>query len=174
MIDQNLNCPRTSSCGRLFDAVSYLAELAPTEVEFEAEAPMRLEAVAEENIKEHYSFSVKDEALPKIISFESTIRGILEDLDKKTPASRISTKFHNTLAQVIVLVSERARKEYHIDTVVLAGGVFLNKVLLYKASILLENRGFKVLRPINYSPNDESISIGQIAFALAKQKKSKQ
>lgn len=167
MIEQNINCPLTSSCGRLFDAISYLVGLAPQEVEFEAEAPMRLEAVAAEEIKESYNFSIQEGTLPLKISFEKTIRGILKDLSKKISPSLISSKFHNTLAQVICLVSERAKKKYHIDTVVFIGGVFLNKLLLLRASTLLESKGFKVLRPINYSPNDESISVGQIAYALA-------
>lgn len=167
MIEQNINCPLTSSCGRLFDTVSYLVGLAPQEIEFEAEAPMRLEAAAVEEIKESYGFSLLEGTSPLEISFEKTIRGILEDLSKRISPSHISSKFHNTLAQVIVLVSERARKKYHIDTVVFIGGVFLNKRLLLRTSTLLESKGFEVLRPINYSPNDESISIGQIAYALA-------
>ena len=173
MIDKNLNSPLTSSCGRLFDAVSCLVGMAPEEIEFEAEAPMRLEAVAEERIKGRYGYLVSHEAPPLEISFANTVRGILDDVQKGTPASHISSKFHNTLARVIVDVSERARKYSQIDTVVLIGGVFLNKLLLHKASILLEKRGFQVLRPVRYSPNDESISFGQIAHGLAILKKRK-
>jgi hydrogenase maturation protein HypF len=67
-------------------------------------------------------------------------------------------------------MAERAKKTHDIDTVVLAGGVFLNEKLLHRATGLLEKKGFTVLRPLIYSPNDESISIGQIAFALNKLK----
>jgi hydrogenase maturation protein HypF len=63
-------------------------------------------------------------------------------------------------------MAQRARREHQIDTVVLTGGVFLNKVLVEAATEVLENDGFRVLRPINYSPNDESISLGQIAYGL--------
>ena len=86
------------------------------------------------------------------------------------PLSQISAKFHNTLARVIASISERAREDHGIDMVVLIGGVFLNKKLLKKASRLLQQKGFKVARTIKYSPNDESISLGQIAFALNKLK----
>ena len=173
MIEQNINSPLTSSCGRLFDAVSFLVELSPLEVEFEAEAPMRLEAVAAEEIKESYDFSLGETKSPFQISFEKTIKGILKDLSQKNPPSYISSKFHNTLAQVIALVSETARKNHGIDTVVFIGGVFLNKKLLEASSELLEEKKFRVIRPIHYSPNDESISVGQIAYALAKIKREK-
>ncbi|MBM3297877.1 MAG: carbamoyltransferase HypF, partial [Candidatus Aminicenantes bacterium] len=46
MMERGLRSPLTSSCGRLFDAVSWLAGTAPLEMEFEAEAAMRLEAAA--------------------------------------------------------------------------------------------------------------------------------
>jgi len=45
--------------------------------------------------------------------------------------------------------------------------VFLNALLLSRLTGELEDAGFRVLRSKVYSPNDESISLGQIAFALA-------
>ena len=171
MIEQRINCPAVSSCGRLFDAVSFLVGLSPLEVEFEAEAPMRLESVAEDGVKKSYPFTIEGESPPFKISFGPTIRSILDDLRNNVPLSQISAKFHNTLARVIASVSERARENYGIDMVVLIGGVFLNKKLLKKASHMLQQKGFKVVRPIKYSPNDESISLGQIAYALNKLKK---
>lgn len=174
MIEEKINSPLTSSCGRLFDAVSFLTGLSPSEVEFEAEAPMRLEAAASDKIQENYDFSFLEKASPLQISFEKTIKGILGDLNQNTPPSHISSKFHNTLARLIAQVAERARKSHGIDTVVFIGGVFLNKRLLMASSKLLEKKNFRVLRPINYSPNDESISVGQIAYALNKIKQDEQ
>jgi hydrogenase maturation protein HypF len=111
---------------------------------------------------------------PFQISFEKTIKGILKDLSQKTSLSTISSKFHNTLAQVILRISETAQDKHGIDTVAFIGGVFLNKRLLIATTRLLERRKFRVLRPIHYSPNDESISVGQIAYALAKLKREKE
>ncbi len=170
MIEQKTNCPPASSCGRLFDAVSFLVGLAPLEMEFEAEAPMRLESVADDGLKQSYPFSIDGKSSPLEISFAQTIRSIVDDLGNNVSVSQISAKFHSTLAQVIASVAERARKDQGIDTVVLIGGVFLNKKLLKKASHLLQKKGFRVVRPIKYSPNDESISLGQIAYALNKLK----
>jgi hydrogenase maturation protein HypF len=174
MIRQRLNTPPVSSCGRLFDAVSFLAGLAPLQVEYEAEAPMRLEAAADLGCGESYPFTLAREEKqrerplqpPYVISFAETIRGIVADVCRNVPAGLISARFHNTLAEVIAAAALRAREELALDTVVLSGGVFLNRTLLEKAESRLEELGFRVLRPVLYSPNDESISVGQIAFAL--------
>jgi hydrogenase maturation protein HypF len=170
MIEQKINSPLTSSCGRLFDAVSFITGLSPLEVEYEAEAPLRLESVASEEIEENYRFSVEGNSPPFQISFAQTIKSVIKNLEQKTSTSIISARFHNTLVRVIVSMAERAKRAHDIDTVVFAGGVFLNEKLLHRATGLLEKKGFNVLRPLFYSPNDESISIGQIAYALNKLK----
>ena len=170
MMEAGVGVPPTSSCGRLFDAVSFLAGVAPLEVEFEAEAPMRLEALAAEEKRQSYPFKLQ-ESLPLELDFSPTIRAVVKDLGRRRPPREISARFHNTLARAIVSVAERARKEQGIRSIALVGGVFLNKRLLTTASQLLSEKGFEVLRPVRYSPNDESISLGQIAYALAWLKK---
>lgn len=166
MISQKICCPQSSSCGRLFDAVSFLTGIAPPEVEFEAEAPMLLEAAAADNESGVYPLDFpKEEGNP--ISWDKTIKSIVDDTILGVPRSIIAARFHNTLAAVIKAAAEFAREKHNIDTVVLSGGVFLNKILLEAAQKLLEAGNFKVLRPVLYSPNDESISIGQVAYALA-------
>ena len=160
--------PLTSSCGRLFDAVTFIAGISPREMEFEAEAPMRLEAAAAERIRGRYGFEFRETALKEghEISFKKMIRSIVKDAEGAVPVSRISAKFHKTLAYTIVHVAQKAQQQYGIDTVVLTGGVFLNRRLAQESTKILERKGYNVLRPIQYSPNDESISVGQIAYAL--------
>jgi len=173
MMKTGLNCPPSSSCGRLFDAVSFLVGLAPAEVEFEAEAPMRLEASAHERTKAGYRFTILNEGLPWQISFAPAIQQIIKDVQRQVSTVRIASKFHNTLARAIAAVAEKAKNEFGVDKVALGGGVFLNKRLLSSTSAILREKGFEVLRPVRYSPNDESVSLGQIAFALTRLKKKK-
>ena len=173
MVEQGINSPLTSSCGRLFDAVSFLAGTSPLEVEFEAEAPMRLESAADEGTQQSYGFSIQSQSLPFQISFAKTIRSVIQDLGQNVKTSSISSKFHNTITRVIASIAEKAKKEHGIDTVVFVGGVFLNKKLLHRATAALKKQGFSVLRPVNYSPNDESLSIGQIAYALQKERNNR-
>jgi hydrogenase maturation protein HypF len=171
MMASGIRSPLTSSCGRLFDAVSFLAGLAPAEVEFEAEAPLRLEAVSRGSAgsSNPYEFLTGDN--PWQISFAPAIRRIVRDLDRKVRVEKIGAAFHLTLAEAIASVAGRVREVHGVDTVALVGGVFLNKTLLSLATQILRKKGFRVIRPLQYSPNDESISIGQVAHALARLKR---
>jgi hydrogenase maturation protein HypF len=167
MIRTGLHSPPTSSCGRLFDAVSFLAGVAPVEVEFEAEAPMRLEAVSGRSSRAVYPFDLLDDRKPWQLSFNATIRAIVADLSRNRPAEKVGAAFHHTLARAVGSTAERARHAYGVEWVALVGGVFLNRTLLTMTSRILKEAGFEVIRPLQYSPNDESISVGQIAYALA-------
>lgn len=170
MIEKGINCPLTSSVGRLFDAVSFLCGLAPERVEYEAQAPSYLEAAAyscRPHSSKTYKFAINGSKPPFTIDFSEAIREMLKETDRKNfSCGELARKFHMTLVELIVKVAELARKEYGINTVVLVGGVFLNRLLTEMAEKRLETRNFRVLRPLLYSPNDESLSIGQIAFAL--------
>jgi len=170
MIASGVNSPLTSSCGRLFDAVSCLVGLAPEEVEFEAEAPMRLEAASRPDVRIPYPYELLTDSDPWQLSFAATIREIVRDVSRKRAPERIGAAFHYTLALAIAEVCERVRQVHGVSTIALVGGVFLNKVLLNMTLGTLHRKRFEVLRPRRYSPNDESISVGQIAYALARLK----
>jgi len=170
MMDNGLRSPHSTSCGRLFDAVAALTGIAPLENEFEAEAAMRLEAAASSSVRTSYPYRWSATGMPYRVSFDETVRAVLADVRKGIPVSRISSKFHAALGRLTVDAARRAKKEHGIGTVVLCGGVFLNKKLLAQSTRFLEDEGFKVLRPVQYSPNDESLSVGQVAYALARLK----
>jgi hydrogenase maturation protein HypF len=170
LIRSGFRSPLTSSCGRLFDAVSFLAGTAPERLEFEAEAAMRFEAAAGRGSRGVYPTELADPGpgRPLEISFAPLIRGVVGDLGKGAAPAAISAKFHESLAALIVRIAERAREVHGTDEVALAGGVFLNRRLLEPAERRLAGAGFRVFRPVVYSPNDESLSVGQIAWGLAR------
>jgi hydrogenase maturation protein HypF len=171
MISSGLRSPLSSSCGRLFDAVAALAGLAPLENEFEAEAAMRLEAAAGPG-RDAYPFDLHGgPGSPLRLSFLPAIRSIVADVRRGRAPEEISAGFHNTLARAAVDVARQAKKTAGAEVVVLTGGVFLNRKLLGRTEAALQRAGFAVLRPVEYSPNDESISVGQVAYALARLKK---
>jgi hydrogenase maturation protein HypF len=170
MIRGGLRSPLTSSCGRLFDAVSFLAGTAPERLEFEAEAAMRFEAAAGRAFRGLYPAELAGggPGRPIEISFAPLVRGVVHDLGKGVAPAVISAKFHDSLAALIAGVAERARQTHGTDEVSLAGGVFCNRRLLEATERRLAEGGFRVFRPVAYSPNDESLSIGQIAWGLAR------
>ncbi len=168
MVRAGVRSPLASSCGRLFDAVSYLAGASPERLEFEAEAAMRFEALADPRFRGVYPVTI-GAAGPggtAEISFGPLVRALVRDLAGGTPVRVVSAKFHDSLARTIVRVAERARRERGTSEIVLAGGVFLNRRLLERTEKLLAAKGFRVFRPLLYSPNDESLSLGQIAWGL--------
>lgn len=174
MMERKINSPLTSSAGRLFDAVAFLCGLAPTRVEFEAEAPSRLEAAASGAVSGRspgYSFSIDRSTRPYRVDFSQTIRELVFDIKKSVRPELVAWKFHLTLVRVILEMAVLARKEHGLKRVVLTGGVFLNRILTEQAERLLKKNGFEVLRPVLYSPGDESLSLGQIAYALNKVKR---
>jgi len=168
MVRRGVRSPLASSCGRLFDAVSFLCGTAPEAMEYEAEAAMRLEAAAGGRAAGRYpvGLSLRGPGQPAEVSFAPLVRAVVRDLERGVPVPRISSAFHNSLAHLILRVAAGTRRERGTDTVVLAGGVFLNRVLVERTRQLLVRAGFRVLRPVLYSPNDESLSLGQIAWGL--------
>ncbi|MFP3860710.1 MAG: carbamoyltransferase HypF [Bacteroidales bacterium] len=165
MIRKELNSPLTSSTGRLFDAVSAMLNLC-TDNCYEAEAPMKLEAIISDNIEDNYSFTFEK----NILSFSVTIREILEDLKDGTDKSVISAKFHNTIAMAAMKVSQKIRESTGLNKVVLSGGSFQNRYLTDFLKDLLEHNKFEVFTNHLVPPNDGGISLGQIAIGTKKLK----
>ena len=158
-IDKKINCPLTSGSGRLFDAVAALINLSPY-TKFHAEAPMRLESIIDKKIKTAYPFVVTT-----TISFDETIKNIIEDLNNRLPLPEISAKFHNTIISVISQVAENIRDKYNLNKVVLSGGTFQNKYILENLEDLLLKKEFRIFSHKNVPPNDGGIALGQLVIA---------
>ncbi|MDI6807421.1 MAG: carbamoyltransferase HypF [Candidatus Eisenbacteria bacterium] len=165
-MEKKINSPLTSSMGRLFDAVSAMLSVSPLRIDYEAEAAMRLESTASEDVREHYPFDIRDAE----VDMRRMIRAIAGDAENGESAPVISRRFHNTIAHVILAASELARERYKIERVILSGGVFLNSLLLRETVTLLRDAGIDVYVPERFSPGDEALSLGQAYYAAFKLK----
>ncbi|MFH1006023.1 MAG: carbamoyltransferase HypF [Candidatus Latescibacterota bacterium] len=163
-LQQGINCPQTSSAGRLFDAVAALIGVRD-HVHYEGQAAVELEQLVSRACTDSYPFSIQ-EGTPLIIDTEVLFRGILEDLDNGASAGWIAAKFHNSLAEMIASVCVRIRANTGLDEVALSGGVFQNKLLLGLTAPLLEEHGFSVYTHHQVPSNDGGISLGQAAVAI--------
>ena len=164
MIERRLNCPETSSMGRLFDAVSSLLGLGDA-VNYEGQAAMALEAIADQHCQDGYEFEVDSQR--GLIHANSVIQGIVKDLLSATPAPIVSARFHQAIADLIVTIALRIKAEHRLNRVVLSGGVFQNSLLLERSVQQLESQGFEVFKHRRVPPNDGGIALGQAAVANA-------
>ncbi len=165
-VENKINTPLTSSMGRLFDAVAALIGLRSV-IDYEAQAAIELEMLANKAPGEtaRYPFSLGKHEEVNIIKVHDLLAAIINDLHNHTPRARIATRFHNTVAQIILEMCQKMSPRNNIHRVVLSGGVFQNRMLLGKAIELLEDAGLEVYTHRQVPCNDGGISLGQVAIA---------
>jgi hydrogenase maturation protein HypF len=165
MIERGLHSPRTSSAGRLFDAVSALLGICLRST-FEGQGAMELEfALGSPAVDARYPFVIEtspDPAAPDTVDWEPAVRALLADIRGGVPAPEISGRFHNTLADVIVAVALRTGER----RVVLSGGCFQNAYLTERTVTRLRSEGFTPYWHQRVPPNDGGISLGQVFAAV--------
>lgn len=153
-------CPRTSSMGRLFDAVACLCGLGD-KISFEGQAAMALEFAADTSCEEPYPLDVGDD--PLVADWQPMVEAILADLQAGASVASISARFHNTLAQLAVEWCKGAgqRAPSKALDVMLCGGCFQNAVLAQRVFEQLDRAGFRVHLPREVPPGDGGIALGQ-------------
>ncbi|MDD5617904.1 MAG: hypothetical protein PHG69_02315 [Candidatus Omnitrophica bacterium] len=166
MMDKNINCPLTSSAGRLFDAVSSILGICH-KANFEAEAAIKLEKEAiKSKEKSFYEFDILENDNCFVIGYNKLLKNMLNDIKNKLPGEDIARKFHNSLAEAIIKMANKIGKVYNIYDLVLSGGVFQNKLLFDAAVKKLKDNGYNIICDKNIPLNDLSICIGQVNVAL--------
>ena len=90
------------------------------------------------------------------------IKGVVQDIRSKKAIAYISRKFHNTVSMMILRISNLNRRKTR--TVVLSGGVFLNKIVVSKTNELLGEHGFRVYGQDKITSTDSGIPLGQVAL----------
>ena len=167
-IRKNINCPLTSSAGRLFDAVAALTGL-NDEVSYEAQSAIALEMQAparfiQARIKTYpYSFERQNGVI--VIKLGELFAAVIDDVRKNIAVSAISLKLHLTLAKITVDMCGKITLETGIKQAALSGGVFQNRLLLKLTSAGLRQAGFQVFTHHLVPCNDGGLSLGQAVIA---------
>lgn len=164
---QNLNCPATSSIGRLFDAAAALI-LNVHETSYEGQGPMLLEAAAGQ-IGDRLPNCA---ALPTYRDASGLCRLdwaplIADMLDSRDTDIVRAARFHATLAATVGSVAEAQREANGVDTIGLTGGVFQNALLTSAVHELLTRKGFRVQLAERVPCNDGGLSYGQLVELAA-------
>lgn len=172
MIGNNINTVKSTSAGRLFDAVSAVLGIKSAST-FEGEASMALQFAAERAEAQGISLAPYEGRLMNIDEeqFELCTDTLLMELAARSLADQDTDQlayfFHKALADMIVIACCYQRTRCDVNVVALSGGVFQNLLLLRLVDDGLEREGFKVLKHGVVPTNDGGIALGQAAAGIA-------
>ncbi|MGH1553885.1 hypothetical protein ACRAWF_23710 [Streptomyces sp. L7] len=167
MIARNVNCPLTSSAGRLFDTVAALLGLSDR-VSYEGEAAVLLEAAAGDEHAVPLAHRVVQAQGLWVYDPAPTLTDLLERQADGEPVARLAAAFHVTLGLVTAELVARAVADGAPHTVCLGGGCFVNRRLLTEVKRRLHAQGLRVLVGGQVPVGDGGISYGQAAVAAAR------
>ena len=161
ILAKDLNCPKTSSCGRLFDAVAAMAGGRQT-IQYEAQTAIEFMQVAGGNIAAPpFDYDVSQGQDRLIMEVTPIIRAVVKAVREGTSLGEISGRLHRTLVELFSKAATLARTQTGLNTVALSGGVFQNHLLLPTLINELEREGFTVLSHSLLPSNDGCLSLGQ-------------
>lgn len=157
MLRRNIRCPRTSSCGRLFDAFSALSGLC-FDITYEGQAAVRLESAQDHSASGFYELPLKDH--------EGMLEADVVSFFRQAAADRhspglLARRFHRGLARGLARWARLAADYTGLHDVVLAGGVLNNRTLLTELPAEMRKAGLHPLLPSAFPAGDGAIALGQ-------------
>jgi hydrogenase maturation protein HypF len=160
---RKLNCPQTSSIGRLFDGAAALLGLV-ARASYEGQAASQLEAAAAKNAEAiDLPLCHRADGL-----WQADWAPLLDRLQDTTQAVAFrAALFHTTLAEMLLAQARAVRNEYGMFRVGLTGGCFQNRLLCERALAGAKRDGFLAFLPERLPCNDAVLSFGQIVEASA-------
>lgn len=172
MYERGINGVRSTSAGRLFDAVSALLGVRRCST-FEGEAATTLQFAAQRWTGEEQSFaanlSLREEESRLILPTDTLVQRLLNGLLEGHSPEQLAYLFHLGLAELIVSACVALRRRTGRSTVALTGGCYQNTLLLGLTMDRLETLGFRVLRHRMVPPNDGGIALGQAVYGMYRQ-----
>jgi len=164
-LTRGINAPRAHGMGRLFDGLGALV-LGRGKSRFEGEVALAWNLAADPVAHGSYPFAIDTRSSPLELDLRPTVRAIVEEHLRGVPASTISAKFHDTLAQATATLVGLVRDRVGEFPVVLTGGCFQNARLAESLTAALEP-DFQVHLPRRVPPGDGGIALGQVVVADA-------
>jgi hydrogenase maturation protein HypF len=169
LVQRKLNTPPTSSAGRLFDAVAALAGVPGSRrTAYEGQAAVELELAATGPASRGYPFRLRPDGEGGwIVETSGVVAAVVDDLLAGREVGEVSSRFHRSVAEMVVEGCEEIREGGGASAVALSGGTFQNLLLMEQVVELLAGRGFTVYRHRRVPANDGGLSVGQAVLADA-------
>lgn len=177
MIDRRINSVTSTSVGRLFDGVSAILGIKKVST-YEGDASTTLQYYAEEYIHANHivlnssnSVLTVDEAISNLqdrftIRTSRIVKYLVDSLLDGADRYELAYKFHQMLAEYVVLGCINSYKITKVKTFALTGGVFQNRLLLSLCVNRLRSLGYTVLTNSAIPPNDGGICLGQAVVGM--------
>jgi hydrogenase maturation protein HypF len=165
MLQRNLNCPRTSSMGRVFDAAAGMLGLC-WKMDYEAQAAIFVEQAATRYIERHGWPAAFASDWQLDANGQLDLLPLLATLDGVNEVDLVAARFHTGLVAALGEWVMQAVAVTGLDTIAFGGGCFLNALLFRGLRQNLEKRGLRVLAPVRVPPGDGGIAVGQAWVAI--------
>lgn len=172
MLDHDFNCPTTSSCGRLFDAIAALLGVR-LKLSYEGQAAMELEALAKIGRPADWQKDILPNSPSQLapfltrrdgkweISCREFVTMTVDALAQGEPAPLVAWRFHRQLTGTLVQLLHLLAEVNGIRQVVLSGGCMQNSILLEGLLYALPVTELQVFTGSQLPVNDGGVSIGQ-------------
>ena len=167
MLAGRINSPATTSCGRLFDAVSALCGIRNS-VNYEGQAAIELEQAIEPDDGSYEGTITSGNEGMFVIDPFPMIEAVIEDVRRNCSVGKIAARFHNGIVNLLAEAGSLALQRTGLNQIAFSGGVFQNAYLAERLEKKLSGLGFEVYGHIEVPANDACIALGQAYIGAQK------
>ena len=169
MVEKDLNSPKTTSLGRIFDAAAAVLGLVDT-VSYEGEGPIKLEGAAWRAFgRSGGSFD------GEVVNFEADVSGFLRlpaaplirhlaERRERDSVEDLALYFHLALCRSIRQICLKLRQDVGQNKIALSGGVFQNLLLRHLLVPAMRKDGFEIFVNKRLPPGDGGLAVGQVYY----------
>lgn len=158
LLARKLNCPDTSSAGRLFDATAAALGLC-TAITYEGQAAIRLEQAARQAVSSSPATALA--ASGGMVSSAELYAATLQVFQRTRNAAQAALFFHGSLAASLAELAKTEADSRGITKVGLSGGCMQNALLVSLLARELSRRQLAPLFHKSAPPGDGGLALGQ-------------
>ena len=165
-LERDVNVFRTSSCGRVLDAIACSLGICG-ERTYEGEPAIKLEAAANKGDVKKVKLEPAIEKADgeKVVDTSQLLVDILGALRARVPRRHIAAAAQRAIARGLALIAIDAASLRKIDVVGGSGGVFYNRAITAEVRKEVEKAGLRFIQHELLPPGDGGISVGQAVIA---------